>query len=48
MTVNALPAFGKEAPDFVLPGPDGKDVALRSFRGRTVVLLFYCYDFGSI
>lgn len=46
--MNALPAFGQEAPDFVLPGTDGKEVALRSFRGRPVVLLFYCFDFGSI
>lgn len=46
--MNTLPAFGKEAPDFVVPGADGKDVALRGFRGRPVVLLFYCFDWGSI
>ena len=46
--MNTLPAFGKEAPDFVLPGADAKDVVLRSFRGRPVVLLFYCFDWGSI
>lgn len=46
--MNTLPAFGAEAPDFVLPGTDGKDVALGGFRGRPVVLLFYCFDWGSI
>ncbi len=46
--MNAAPAFGKEAPDFVLPGHDGKDVSLRDFRGRPVVLLFYCFDWGGI
>ena len=46
--MSAFPEFGKEAPAFVLPGPDGKDVALRDFRGRPVVLLFYCFDWGSI
>jgi peroxiredoxin len=45
---NPLPLFGQEAPDFTLPGPDGKDVALRSFRGKPVILLFYCFDWGSI
>ncbi len=46
--MNTLPAFGVEAPEFVLPGADGKDVALREFRGRPVVLLFYCFDWGTI
>ncbi len=46
--MNTLPAFGKAAPDFVLPGQDAKEVSLSSFRGRPVVLLFYCFDFGSI
>lgn len=46
--LNTLPVFGQEAPDIVLPGSDGKDVALRGFRGQAVVLLFYCYDWGGI
>lgn len=46
--MNTLPAFGTQAPDFALPGPDGKDVALRDFRGKPVVLLFYCFDWGGI
>ncbi len=46
--MHSLPPFGVEAPDFTLPDPEGRDVSLRGFRGRPVVLLFYCYDFGSI
>ncbi len=46
--MHTLPAFGVEAPEFVLSGADGKDVALREFRGRLVVLLFYCFDWGTI
>ena len=46
--MNALPAFGVEAPEFALPGPEGKDVSLRACRGRPVVLLFYCFDWGTI
>ena len=29
------------APDFVLPGGDGRKVALRQFRGKPVVVIFY-------
>ena len=43
-----LPVFGQEAPDFTLPGADGKDVPLRGLLGKPVVLLFYCLDWGSI
>jgi peroxiredoxin Q/BCP len=32
---------GDPAPDFTLPDADGKDVALRDFRGRKVVVYFY-------
>ena len=32
---------GDTAPDFTLPDADGKDVALRDFRGRKVVVYFY-------
>ncbi len=46
--MNTLPAFGVEAPEFGPSGADGKDVALREFRGRLVVLLFYCFDWGTI
>lgn len=30
-----------EAPAFSLPDPDGKDVALQSFRGKVVLLNFW-------
>jgi peroxiredoxin Q/BCP len=32
---------GQKAPDFRLPGDDGKEVALADFRGKYVVLFFY-------
>ena len=35
-------AVGDEAPDFTLPGTDGKDTSLSSFRGKkNVVLAFF-------
>jgi thioredoxin-dependent peroxiredoxin len=30
-----------KAPDFTLPDQNGDPVALKSFRGKTVVLFFY-------
>lgn len=35
---------GKKAPEFSLPGSDGKTHALKDYRGRTVVLYFYPKD----
>ena len=35
---------GKRAPDFALPGSDGKTHRLADYRGRTVVLYFYPKD----
>ncbi len=35
---------GKEAPDFCLPDQDGREVCLRNFRGKWVVLYFYPKD----
>jgi peroxiredoxin len=32
---------GKSAPDFTLPGPDGKLIALSSFRGKYVLVDFW-------
>jgi peroxiredoxin len=40
--------YAAPAPDFTLPSTQGQDVALSSFRGREVVLAFYCYDWGRI
>ncbi len=32
------------APDFILPNQDGKDVSLKDFRGKKVILYFYPKD----
>ena len=40
--------YGKPAPEFTLPSTDGRPMSLAKFRGRDVVLVFYCYDWGSI
>jgi peroxiredoxin Q/BCP len=32
---------GDAAPDFTLPDPDGKQVALSDYRGRKVIVYFY-------
>ena len=32
---------GDEAPDFTLPDQDGREVSLKDFSGRTLVLYFY-------
>jgi peroxiredoxin len=41
--------FGQDAPSFTLPSTGGGDVTLADFKGKSdVVLVFYCYDFGSI
>jgi peroxiredoxin len=40
--------FGQPAPGFALPATSGGTVSLADFRGRDVVLIFYCFDWGSI
>jgi peroxiredoxin Q/BCP len=40
--------FGQPAPDFALPASTGGEIRLSDFRGRDVVLIFYCFDWGNI
>jgi len=40
--------FAQPAPDFSLPSTLGRPVSLSEYRGRDVVLAFYCYDWGNI
>lgn len=41
-TASAALAVGDAAPDFTLPGTDGKDAELSAFKGKkNVVLAFY-------
>ncbi len=40
--------WGQPAPEFELPSTEGRGISLREFRGRDVVLGFYCYDWGGI
>ncbi len=42
--MSAVPNAGEQAPDFALPTDEGKPLALRDLRGRTVVLYFYPKD----
>ena len=39
-----MPKTSEPAPDFTLPDQGGRDVSLRDFRGRKVVLYFYPKD----
>jgi peroxiredoxin len=48
MRVVTTVKWGQPAPEFELPSPEGRSISLREFRGRDVVLGFYCYDFGGI
>lgn len=36
-----IPRLGKPAPDFTLKDQNGKEVRLRDFRGKNVVLAFF-------
>ena len=45
----STPRWGQAAPGFSLPSTLGRPVSLEEFKGQAdVVLVFYCYDFGSI
>lgn len=41
---DTLPTVGQAAPTFTLPSQDGSHIALKSFRGKWVVLYFYPKD----
>src|ERR1700683_4585440 len=41
------PAVGMKAPDFSLTSQEGKQLSLKDFRGKWVVLYFYPKDFTS-
>lgn len=41
MKMNASIGIGKEAPDIVLPNPDGEEIALSSLRGNYVLIDFW-------
>jgi len=41
------PAVGTKAPDFSLTSQEGKQLSLKDFRGKWVVLYFYPKDFTS-
>ena len=40
--------YGKPAPDFTLPFTEDRPMSLAEFRGQDVVLVFYCFAWGSI
>ena len=42
-----IPAAGAKAPAFSLPSQEGKQVALKDFAGKWVVLYFYPKDFTA-
>jgi peroxiredoxin len=47
LTAQALPV-GAQAPDFALPSPPDRTVALAEFRGRPLVLVFYPNDWSPV
>lgn len=42
-----MPEVGQKAPEFTLKSNEGKDVSLKDYRGKWVVLYFYPKDFTS-
>jgi peroxiredoxin len=44
MSEDKAPGVGDPAPDFTLKTIGLKDVSLKSYRGKNVVLLFYPLD----
>ena len=41
---DSMPAVGQAAPTFTLPSQTGKEISLKSFHGKWVVLYFYPKD----
>lgn len=41
---DSMPSVGQKAPTFTLPSQSGKEISLKSFRGKWVVLYFYPKD----
>lgn len=41
---DSMPSVGQQAPTFTLPSQTGKEISLKSFRGKWVVLYFYPKD----
>jgi peroxiredoxin len=39
---------GQPAPGFAWPSTAGGETSLADFKGKDVVLVFYCYDWGGI
>lgn len=45
--VDGVPEVGKPSPDFKLTSNEGKQVSLKDYKGKWVVLYFYPKDFTS-
>ncbi|MEP7340037.1 MAG: peroxiredoxin [Acidobacteriota bacterium] len=45
--IGDLPEVGKAAPEFKVKNNEGKEVSLKDYRGKWVVLYFYPKDFTS-
>jgi peroxiredoxin Q/BCP len=41
VSASAAPGVGEPAPDWTLPGSDGKQYTLSALRGRHVVIAFF-------
>ncbi|HEY8754047.1 MAG TPA: peroxiredoxin [Arthrobacter sp.] len=48
VALQTVPAVGEPAPDFELVNQFGEPIRLSSFRGQTVVLVFYPFAFSGV
>ena len=46
-TASPIPGVGSGAPEFTLASNEGKEISLKDYRGKWVVLYFYPKDFTS-